>query len=235
MNNDLQAGVIYVTKDYDKFIIDENYNRDVDEKHVKDVMKSIGMFGDHGICFPIVVDNNFKVTDGQHRFTARAKLGLPIYYIMNIALDSKVLGGINKAMKKWKKEDFMNAAKDTEVAKEINIIKNVINWNQLSYAVLLKALSVNINNTLSSDIKLQEAQLRKVQRIKPLFIFYMRELLEKVTDIDTFNFTGNTYSRPLLICMLAKKLARFGVNKEDIPKGEYSEVLAHLYGNQLIK
>ena len=233
INNDLQAAVVYKTKDYSKFVLDNNYNREVDEKHVKKIVKSINTYGDQGAVFPIVVDNNFKVIDGQHRFTARKELGKVIYYIMDIELDSKVLGGINDAMKKWTKNDFVDVASDEEIVKVIEQIKAEINWGQLTNPVLISLLAINIKNVLSSDLKVKDRQLTNLNRKKDLFVYYMKDLLAKITNLDTF--TSTRTSRVEVICKLALTLSKHGVSLNDIPTGTYEEIIAHLYSKGLIQ
>ena len=78
---DLIAISVYQTREYDKFIIDSEYNREVDLKHVKKLEECFKNAGDFGKVYPIIVDDKFRIIDGQHRFTARKKLGLIIYYI----------------------------------------------------------------------------------------------------------------------------------------------------------
>jgi len=57
-------------------------NRPVNEKRVEKLKEAMEV-EDLGHLFPIVVDDENIIRDGQHRFTARKKLGLPIYYIVS--------------------------------------------------------------------------------------------------------------------------------------------------------
>jgi hypothetical protein len=97
---DIVSTYIYKTKNYDKFTVDPQYNRDVNMKHVDKIVKSYKEFGDYGQDFPIVVDETFRIIDGQHRFHARKKLGFTIFYVQSLELDSIKLGGINDAIAK---------------------------------------------------------------------------------------------------------------------------------------
>lgn len=234
-NNDLVAGTIYKTKEYDKFTLDNSYNREVDDRHVKKIIKSINTYGDQGLVFPIVVDNNYRVTDGQHRFTARKQLGKAIYYIMDIELESRVLGGINDAMKKWAKTDFIEVMSDGEISKKVAEIVKEINWPPFTVTAAITALSVNVKNVLADDVTIKNKQLANLERKAPLFILYMKELLNKVTNItDCAREAGRT-SYVEVICKLALKLSKFGVPVNEIPRGTYGEILAHLYSKGLIQ
>lgn len=233
VNNDLHAGIIYQTKDYDKFTLDNTYNRTVDEKHVVKIQKSYAAYGDRGNLFPVVVDDKFKVIDGQHRFTARKELGLIIYYIMDIGLDSKVLGGINDAMKKWVKDDFAEVSKDSEIIIEVQSIVKEIDWDLFNTTAALGALSINLKNILSTDPKVTQRQMNNLLRKKPLFVFYMKLLQTKITDINTFSEGGQ--SRIKTITGLVSKLSKNGVAADDIIVGTYAQVVGDLYGRLLIK
>ena len=231
MNSDLQSGIIYQTKKYDKFKYNTGENRTVDLSHVKKYKKSIQLYGDYGELFPIVVDENFNIVDGQHRFTGRQELGLVIFYIQSIKLESKVLGGINDAMKKWTKNDFVEVSSDTEIVKTIEEIRKEINWEGLSYSSLIGCLSVNLKNILSADPVLVDKQMANLLRKKPLFVIYMKELVKKMTDKDTFYTRTSRYD---ILCRLANKLAKFGVSLDDIPTGTYDIIQTHLFAKGLI-
>ena len=114
---DLVAISVYQTREYDKFIIDSEYNREVDLKHVKKLEECFKNAGDFGKVYPIIVDDKFRIIDGQHRFTARKKLGLIIYYIQTLEITSERLGMINDVIAKWKPDDFLKVAKKSRIVK----------------------------------------------------------------------------------------------------------------------
>jgi len=70
------AGQIFYTTDYGIFK-ELLGNRDVDENHVKKLIKSMR---EEYLEIPIQVNQKMEVIDGQHRLAACKELGLPIYY-----------------------------------------------------------------------------------------------------------------------------------------------------------
>lgn len=75
---------VYVTKDYSIFNFLES-NRAVNQNQVKKIVKSIQEKGYYPV--PILVDDNYSIIDGQHRFTAVEQLNLPVYYIKGAFID----------------------------------------------------------------------------------------------------------------------------------------------------
>lgn len=78
VSTDEIVGHIYQTFDYGKFKIGSK-NRRLNEDSIKRLTRSI-VDGDSGYDAPIVVLPDFTIFDGQHRFHARRRLELPIFY-----------------------------------------------------------------------------------------------------------------------------------------------------------
>lgn len=88
---------------------------------------------------PIIVSENFRIIDGQHRFDACKQLGLPIYFIiMHVKDVDRAMIVLNKCQSQWRNEEFFqyNVKKVGGFYKELKdyIDKYKI---QLSFAVLL--------------------------------------------------------------------------------------------------
>lgn len=111
-------------------------NRDV--KRTNALVKSILEF-DLTMYSPIIVSEDFRIIDGQHRFAACRELGLPIYYIVMCDNNvEKAMIVLNKCQSQWRNSEFFqyNVQKKGGVYAELKeyIDKNKIN---LSYAVIL--------------------------------------------------------------------------------------------------
>lgn len=92
------------TKNYDMFSFLRG-NRLVDRANVDEIKASMQ---EEQLVIPIVVNENFQIIDGQHRFIAAKELGLPIYYIVNEAYGiSQILRCNQKGSKKWTNDDFL--------------------------------------------------------------------------------------------------------------------------------
>ena len=59
-------------------------------------------------CFPIIVDRNMTVFDGQHRLAAAKKLGLPIYYIVSQSVNMWMVAQAGGISKNWSMQDHLH-------------------------------------------------------------------------------------------------------------------------------
>lgn len=126
---------IKVTRDYSLFKKLDG-NRDVRKKNA--LVKSIKEF-DLTMYSPIIVSDDFRIVDGQHRFEACKELNLPIYFIvMPTENAEKAMIILNKCQSQWRNEEFFqyNVKKVGGSYKELKdyIDKYKI---QLTFAVLL--------------------------------------------------------------------------------------------------
>lgn len=93
------------TNDYDLFKIRED-NRDLDRNHVKNLKHSLEANNDLKLK-PIIVNSDYEIIDGQHRFMAAKDLGVTIYYLIDDNYDSKKMIEFNTLQKNWKPEDYL--------------------------------------------------------------------------------------------------------------------------------
>lgn len=96
---------ILKTNDYEKFKF-ADFNRTINKANLKKLIK-LGKESPRFHLFPIVVDKNNIIIDGQHRFEACKALGLPIFYIIEKKEDASVdlIYSLNVAGKKHTTED----------------------------------------------------------------------------------------------------------------------------------
>ena len=60
------------------------------------------------MCYPIMVDADMRIIDGQHRFYACKELGLPIYYVVKNDVDpEQAMITLNQTSKKWEMMDWL--------------------------------------------------------------------------------------------------------------------------------
>ena len=99
---------IQQTSSYHQFLQVDG-NRKVSERHVRSLVNSIGQ-KNLMAANPIIVDDNFRVIDGQHRLEAARKLGVPVYYIMvDGGADLSDVQLINSAQKSWSLADYLQS------------------------------------------------------------------------------------------------------------------------------
>lgn len=95
------------TDDYDKFVI-PIYNRNISAKHVNRIYRSFIENGPRLDLSPIIVNEHMEIVDGQHRFMAAQKLGIPITYrvVEDSGEDDFVL--VNSINKSLRTADYLN-------------------------------------------------------------------------------------------------------------------------------
>lgn len=93
------------TKDYERFKLLGFNRKRIDRRHVNKLKESITKNGYIGN--PIIVNENFEIFDGQHRFYALKEMGMAIpYEIQDGAYDSII--DLNITQKSWSAEDYVN-------------------------------------------------------------------------------------------------------------------------------
>lgn len=103
-----QVATVQETRDYARFSLME-LNRDVNRQHVERLKKS---FERDYLLAPILVNENFEIVDGQHRFTAAKELGLPVRYVVANGYTIDHVKMLNHEGKNWNVMDhFMSYAK----------------------------------------------------------------------------------------------------------------------------
>lgn len=113
---------VYRTQDYDKFKMLEG-NRHVDTAHVNELKRSIEDRGNLTQYFPVVVNDNLEVIDGQHRLAALKELDLPVYYEVKEGMIISDVIALNSGSKNWNWKDFMMSYADRNNANYINFKK----------------------------------------------------------------------------------------------------------------
>lgn len=95
---------VYKTNDYNLFK-KINGNRAVNKLHLNRLIESMKEINlTHAV--PIVVNKNFEIIDGQHRFDACVFLQIPIYYII-VQGSLREVQILNQNAKNWKSEDYI--------------------------------------------------------------------------------------------------------------------------------
>ena len=66
--------------------------------------------------YPIIVNSNFQIIDGQHRFVALVELGLEIQYVVDDTFDIKGIAKSNTMPDKWKSDNYLSAYRELGIA-----------------------------------------------------------------------------------------------------------------------
>lgn len=95
---------VYKTDEYEKFKFMEG-NRNIDLKHLVKLTES---FRTKQLPIPIIVNKNYEILEGQHRYLVCKTEELPLYYM--IIEDSNIEDAIliNTTSKKWTMNDYLD-------------------------------------------------------------------------------------------------------------------------------
>lgn len=201
LNNQIEENMtpkIQKTSDYELFsFIDEN--RNIRDGKVKNLMKSIQNI-DLTKYQPILVSCDMNVIDGQHRFEACKRLGLPIYYIVldkDVDIRSSMII-LNQVLSQWRMTDFLNYHAEMQGGRwaemkewddkyklglsntAVIFAKNQMNATQIREGV------VDFEKNTSADKIAEFLQSEEVLRLKfhntRPFVVAIRHAFEKYTD-----------------------------------------------------
>lgn len=110
---------VYFTTNYSIFKALKG-NRLLNEAKIKNIISDIKNGLDMLKYYPIVVDEQMNVIDGQHRLYIAKKLKTNVYYIISRRVSLNEIAKVNSNTEKWKADDFINCyiqngSKDYEI------------------------------------------------------------------------------------------------------------------------
>lgn len=138
MNNDKKETTIYSTKEYDKFKLYE-WNREINKGILKKIHKSVMKCGWRQE--PIVVDANYGIIDGQHRYTYAKQHNLPVFYFIADGATQGDCQRMNSVRLGWKATDFIKfyatlGNKDFMNLSELLEMFSGFNLGTIAYAII---------------------------------------------------------------------------------------------------
>ncbi len=122
------------TKDYSIFK-DFSSNREVDPKHVNKLKAAIEKKNLLHVN-PIIVDDQMRVIDGQHRLAAAAALMVEIFYIQS-NIDRKDISILNSNQKNWRAMDYINFYTIEHVDSFVQFSRLMNKYPEMSISALL--------------------------------------------------------------------------------------------------
>jgi hypothetical protein len=175
-------------------------NRPINNGLVKRLQESMNEFG-FLESRPVIVDKNFYIIDGQHRFTAAKNLNLPINYAIEDINAERAMIKLNANQVVWRIEEYITHHANTG----IKLYQEIVRYNE-SYK-----LGVSNAVIIVGGYKLRPSSLRdgKVFEVNPNtdnvieFIMYAKNILSfaKTTKFVT------------AVTMLHKKTTLDNINK----------------------
>ena len=127
------------TRNYDRFKFVES-NRDINDNNVNKIEQSILEIG---IQVPIVVNDNYEIIEGQHRFVALRRNKLVVPYIISTSASEKYIARLQES-KKWNAIDFCRSLAtkgniDCQIALEL-----AEEWHKHSKGKMALARSIEV-------------------------------------------------------------------------------------------
>lgn len=113
--NDSIDSFVYVTKDLTQFkFFDENRNVNVNSKYVEKLADSIRLYG---VISPTLVNEEFKIADGQRRILAVRTHGLgnPVPYIRKPGITIHEISDMNSRNIPWNYKDWLHRYEKDQV------------------------------------------------------------------------------------------------------------------------
>ena len=136
------------TKEYNVFVLD-NRNRPIDADKVNSFVKRFKEGKFYLKEFPGVVDDNFIILDGQHRFVACQKLGLPFYFRFadKLTIDNVTEVQLNAG---WKTKEYLHSHVKQNDQNYI-ILQRFVNKHQLNISTSANLLNGQIRGSLKKN------------------------------------------------------------------------------------
>jgi hypothetical protein len=149
LQKDTTVNTVLKTNDYSKFKSKDG-NRNLNELHLKRLTQSIKQ-NDLLHANPILVNENYEIIDGQHRFNVCRQLNKPVHYVKVKGLGLSEIQILNANAKNWKLEDYIDGYCSMGM-QEYCYLKALITKTNLGITPLLSMFTY-YNGTSCDDLK----------------------------------------------------------------------------------
>ena len=104
----LKTHISFATKQYNKFDFIKG-NRGISESHIKTLVEKIKSGENYLVFSPIMVDEQLRVLDGQHRLLAAMKANVHIWYnVVTGKINLDTIARINDSQRRWNPSNFVS-------------------------------------------------------------------------------------------------------------------------------
>lgn len=127
--------IVQSSTSYDQFSF-FSVNRDINRGHVEVIKRTFTEIGNFTEKQPILVNEDYKIVDGQHRFTACKEMSIPIYFTMQPGLTAKDALAMNILHREWRLDDYARyhaESGDENYRKFLQLVGDY----ELSYSILI--------------------------------------------------------------------------------------------------
>jgi len=137
----MQELQVFQSNDYQKFSLLHG-NRKVNPLHVKRLKQS---FQRQYLISPILVNENYQIIDGQHRFTAAKEMALPINYFIISGYGLPEIQMLNTNTSNWTSKDYLKAFCDMGVTDYLEVKKFSDTYPEFSIESVTNMLSQKVS------------------------------------------------------------------------------------------
>jgi len=191
-----------------KFI---QHNRTLNKSHIMKLQKSMEK---RAYEIPILVNDNYGIIDGQHSFSSRMNLNLPVFYMMIPGLTDSDAVELNILMEKWNEWNYARhfAGKGNEHYKRYLLFRSEFKYSHKGCLNLLSNHSADsglIGRMFKEGIFTVEdynqarEQARMIRRCREIYVGWKSSrfvnvmlLLFKNTDYDHERFLVKLNQKP---------------------------------------
>lgn len=224
-----QHSEIIWTDEYDAFNLYE-MNRDIDKNYVVNKIKKSLLEQGWLPDFPMLVDEDFNIIDGQHRFIAAKELGIKIPVKISKAFTDQQMIVINNATKRWTDKDFIayRAKKGDVSARKLTTLCNRYN---LTVRAAMRAASLYTKCSIREAV-LPDFDFNKAEKIVEQILEICEVIKEKsgrlMESLSTF-VKHPDYDHERMLNKLSNQLDRF---HKCNTVGAYLELFENIYNYQ---
>lgn len=171
-------------------------NRPIDRYHLRKLRESIEN-NNHLNLHPIIVNQDFEIIDGQHRFEVARDLGLDVYFIKSDIIKDEHLIDCNVNQKSFEVENFIEFFAIKEKNPEYIQLKAILKSSGLKPKALLTLVLGTANPHVLGFIKTGKFKFPESQDHTQIMDSYM-DFLEYVKDkrIKPFGmFSNHNFAR----------------------------------------
>ena len=178
--------IILKTQEYAKF---KNLkgNRKVDPKHVNRLINSMENNGNLTQVFPVIVNDQFEIIDGQHRLEACKQLGFPVFYEVKEGLTINTVISLNTNSKNWTPMDYCQSFAQQGLDPYIRFLNITRYFPQIPFSVVLYVLTNGNNTSVFTLFKQGELVLSAEDQKRGFdMLKHVQECCEAIGRFDTF-------------------------------------------------
>ena len=188
---------VYSTFDYSKFRLIFG-NRELKRTKViklRDEMKQ----NNRVLSYPIIVNSNFQIIDGQHRFVALVELKLAICYVVDDTFDIKGIAKSNTMPDKWKSDNYLSAYRELGI-ESYDTFANFMETYDTNFTVTLVLFHGKFTGGLYRDFAEGKFKANNLKRAVK-WIKKVHEFKKYIQDIHK----DRHFVRAILNCFLHPK------------------------------